>query len=107
MRHTKNRDTTLIEPGRGGHLTAGSDPNANDVQREYAEIWNRTPRYVFSTTLERYPTLKIAFAESQIGWMPYVYERCDAIWKKGNTIAGISPLSSATGMKMPGGTLPR
>jgi dihydrofolate reductase len=32
--------------------TAESDPAAGSVEREYAAIWNRTPRYVFSTTLE-------------------------------------------------------
>ena len=35
--------------------------------------------WVFSTTLERYPTLKIAFAESQIGWMPYLLGRMDLV----------------------------
>jgi predicted TIM-barrel fold metal-dependent hydrolase len=28
--------------------------------------------------------LKIAFAESQVGWMPYVMERIDRIWRMGN-----------------------
>ena len=27
--------------------------------------------WVFSGTLERFPTLKIAYAESQVGWMPF------------------------------------
>jgi predicted TIM-barrel fold metal-dependent hydrolase len=35
--------------------------------------------WVFSTTLSRFPTLKIAFAESQIGWMPYLLERMDIV----------------------------
>lgn len=55
--HTATVDASLY--GRGLYETmaahwptAGSDPKANDVEREYAEIWNRTPRYVFSTTLE-------------------------------------------------------
>lgn len=32
--------------------TAGADPDTNDVEREYAVVWNETPRYVFSTTLD-------------------------------------------------------
>lgn len=32
--------------------TAADDPDANDVEREYAVVWNATPRYVFSSTLE-------------------------------------------------------
>ncbi len=35
--------------------------------------------WVFSGSLERFPGLKIAFAESQIGWMPYLLERMDLV----------------------------
>ena len=48
----------------------------------------RTPQgslcdWVFSGTLSRFPTLKIAFAESQIGWMPYLLERMDIVAARG------------------------
>jgi predicted TIM-barrel fold metal-dependent hydrolase len=36
--------------------------------------------YIFSGTLERFPTLKIAYSEGQVGWMPYVLERADKLW---------------------------
>jgi predicted TIM-barrel fold metal-dependent hydrolase len=36
--------------------------------------------WVFSRTLERFPTIKLAYAESQVGWMPFQYERMDAVW---------------------------
>ena len=36
--------------------------------------------YIFSGTLERFPTLKIAYSEGQVGWMPYVMERADKLW---------------------------
>ena len=35
--------------------------------------------WVFSGTLSRFDRLKIAFAESQIGWMPYLLERMDIV----------------------------
>ena len=35
--------------------------------------------WVFSGSLERFPTLKIAYAESQVGWMPYQLERMDLV----------------------------
>ncbi|HTO01359.1 MAG TPA: amidohydrolase family protein [Microthrixaceae bacterium] len=44
--------------------------------------------WVFSGTLQRFPDLKIAFAESQIGWMPYLVERMDLVAKVGNA-AGV------------------
>src|SRR5699024_7322313 len=31
--------------------------------------------WVFSRTLERFPQIKIAYAESQVGWMPFQFER--------------------------------
>jgi dihydrofolate reductase len=33
--------------------TGADDPNGTDATREFARIWNATPRIVFSTTLER------------------------------------------------------
>jgi predicted TIM-barrel fold metal-dependent hydrolase len=39
--------------------------------------------WVFSGTLSRFPSLKIAFAESQVGWMPYLLERMDVVWRDG------------------------
>jgi predicted TIM-barrel fold metal-dependent hydrolase len=39
--------------------------------------------FVFSRTLERFPKLKIAYAESQVGWMPFLLERMDGVWHEG------------------------
>jgi predicted TIM-barrel fold metal-dependent hydrolase len=39
--------------------------------------------WVFSGTLARYPRLKVAWAESQIGWLPFLLERMDLVWKEG------------------------
>jgi predicted TIM-barrel fold metal-dependent hydrolase len=36
--------------------------------------------WIFSGTLDRFPRLTIAFAEGQVGWMPYVLERADKLW---------------------------
>jgi predicted TIM-barrel fold metal-dependent hydrolase len=36
--------------------------------------------WVFSGSLSRHPTLRILFAEAQVGWMPYVLERMDTVW---------------------------
>jgi predicted TIM-barrel fold metal-dependent hydrolase len=36
--------------------------------------------FIFSGTLERFPTLRIAYSEGQVGWMPYVIERADKLW---------------------------
>lgn len=36
--------------------------------------------FIFSGILTRFPTMKIAYAEGQVGWMPYVLERADKLW---------------------------
>ncbi len=37
--------------------------------------------WLFSGVLVRYPRLKLLYAECQIGWIPYVLERVDDVWK--------------------------
>ncbi len=39
--------------------------------------------WIFSQTLSRFPRLKIAFAESQAGWVPFQLERMDNVWRDG------------------------
>jgi predicted TIM-barrel fold metal-dependent hydrolase len=45
--------------------------------------------WLFSGLLAKYPRLKVAFSESQIGWMPYLFERVDRIWRMGYAFAEI------------------
>jgi predicted TIM-barrel fold metal-dependent hydrolase len=45
--------------------------------------------WLFSGLLARFSRLKLAFSESQIGWMPFVLERCDRIWRTGNKMSQI------------------
>jgi predicted TIM-barrel fold metal-dependent hydrolase len=39
--------------------------------------------WVFSGTLSRFGRLKIVFAESQVGWIPFQLERMDSVWRDG------------------------
>lgn len=53
--------------------------------------------WIFSGTLARFPTLKIAYAESQVGWMPFQLERMDSVFKEGRGgVGGSGPLPSET-----------
>jgi predicted TIM-barrel fold metal-dependent hydrolase len=38
--------------------------------------------YIFSGTLERFPSLVLAYSEGQVGWMPYILERADKLWEE-------------------------
>jgi predicted TIM-barrel fold metal-dependent hydrolase len=37
--------------------------------------------FLLSGVFERFPTLKVAYAESQVGWMPYVLHMADTYWR--------------------------
>jgi predicted TIM-barrel fold metal-dependent hydrolase len=52
--------------------------------------------WLMSANLIRFPNLKVAFSEGQIGWMPYITERLDRLWRKGRTGAQINPLITET-----------
>ena len=46
--------------------------------------------YILSGVFVRFPRLKIAYSEGQVGWMPYVVERMDKIWaERGDASFGI------------------
>jgi predicted TIM-barrel fold metal-dependent hydrolase len=36
--------------------------------------------FLFSGVLVRFPTMKLAYSEGQIGWLPYILERADDVW---------------------------
>jgi predicted TIM-barrel fold metal-dependent hydrolase len=36
--------------------------------------------FLFSGVLVRFPRLKLAYSEGQIGWLPYILERVDDVW---------------------------
>jgi predicted TIM-barrel fold metal-dependent hydrolase len=54
-------------------LSVSMSLNAHNAQGSVCD-------WVFSRTLERFPTIKLAYAESQIGWMPFLLERMDGVW---------------------------
>jgi predicted TIM-barrel fold metal-dependent hydrolase len=48
--------------------------------------------WLTSGVMARFPNIRVAFSESQIGWMPFVLERLDHLWDKGRAGADINPL---------------
>ena len=46
--------------------------------------------FILSGIFVRFPLLKVAYSEGQVGWMPYVLERMDKIWaERGDASFGI------------------
>ena len=46
--------------------------------------------WLLSGVMARFTHLKIAYSESQIGWMPYLLERIDRLWEDSHALAQIS-----------------
>ncbi len=42
--------------------------------------------------LERFPDLKLAYSEGQIGWIPYILERADHVWETNRAWGGVADL---------------
>ena len=43
---------------------------------------NSLADWLFSGKLAQFPGLRLSYAESQIGWIPYLLERADDVWKQ-------------------------
>ena len=48
--------------------------------------------FLFSGVLVRFPTLKIAYSEGQIGWIPYILERADIVWEENRGWGGVADI---------------
>ena len=48
--------------------------------------------FLFSGVLVRFPTLKLAYSEGQIGWLPYILERSDDVWREHRAWGGVADL---------------
>ena len=46
--------------------------------------------WLFSGLLPKFPTLKIAYSEGQIGWIPYILERADKVWEDNRGWGGVA-----------------
>ena len=48
--------------------------------------------FLFSGVLVRFPRLMLAYSEGQIGWLPYILERADDVWREHRAWGGVKDL---------------
>jgi predicted TIM-barrel fold metal-dependent hydrolase len=48
----------------------------------FGNCMNSLADWLFSGKLAQFPGLRLMYAESQIGWIPYLLERADDVWKQ-------------------------
>ncbi len=59
--------------------------------------------WLLSGTLVRFPRLKIAFSESQVGWMPFLLERVDHVFTHSQAWSNLDPvLTELPSSQVPG-----
>jgi predicted TIM-barrel fold metal-dependent hydrolase len=46
--------------------------------------------WLMSGKFERFPNLKVMYAEGQIGWIPYILERADVVWEENRGWGGVA-----------------
>ena len=59
---------------------------------ELQQLDGRLSDFLFSGVLVRFPDLKLAYSEGQIGWLPYVLERADDVWRDHRAWGGVKDL---------------
>ncbi len=46
--------------------------------------------WLMSGKFERFPNLRIMYAEGQIGWIPYILERANVVWEENRGWGGVA-----------------
>jgi predicted TIM-barrel fold metal-dependent hydrolase len=62
--------------------TSPDAPLGVQVTIGYGNCMNSLADWLFSGKLAQFPGLRLLYAESQIGWIPYLLERADDVWKQ-------------------------
>jgi predicted TIM-barrel fold metal-dependent hydrolase len=88
----ETRTTVCMHIGSATRLFTTSDdaPSAVAFTLTFNNAMASLADFLFSGTLARYPDLKLAYSEAQIGWLPYVLERADDVWGRYGRAGGIS-----------------
>ncbi len=69
--------------------TSGDAPPAVAVTLSFGNAMSSLTDFLFSGVLVRFPTLKLAYSEGQIGWIPYILERADDVWREHRAWGGV------------------
>lgn len=70
--------------------TSGDAPPAVGSTLTYMNAAMSLTDWLMSGLFERFPRLRIAYSEGQIGWIPYVLERADKVWEENRGWGGVA-----------------
>ena len=72
--------------------TSSDAPAAVQATLSFGNAMSSMTDFLFSGVLVRFPELKLAYSEGQIGWVPYILERADDVWHEHRAWAGVKDL---------------
>ncbi|MBX3284639.1 MAG: amidohydrolase family protein [Acidimicrobiales bacterium] len=70
--------------------TSADAPAAVGSTLTFGNAMSSMADWLFSGWLAKLPTLKLAYSEGQIGWIPYILERADKVWEENRAWGGVS-----------------
>jgi predicted TIM-barrel fold metal-dependent hydrolase len=79
----ETRTALCMHIGSSSKMPAASPdaPPSTDIMLSFNNSMASLADFLFSGVLVRFPTLKLAYSEGQIGWIPYALERADNVWR--------------------------
>jgi predicted TIM-barrel fold metal-dependent hydrolase len=69
--------------------TSADAPVAVAATLSFGNAMSSLTDFLFSGVLVRFPDLKLAYSEGQIGWIPYILERADDVWREHRAWGGV------------------
>ena len=87
------------QPDRGDALRQRRIPASDRTEAPFAVMITlmgttsmaAATELIFSPVFHKHPNLKVAFSEGGVGWMPYLVERADYVWRKHKYYQNIHP----------------
>jgi predicted TIM-barrel fold metal-dependent hydrolase len=69
--------------------TSPDAPAAVQATLSFGNAMASLTDFLFSGVLVRFPELRLAYSEGQIGWIPYILERADDVWVEHRAWGGV------------------
>lgn len=69
--------------------TSPDAPPAVAATLSFGNAMSSLTDFLFSGVLVRFPDLRVAYSEGQIGWIPYILERADDVWEEHRAWGGV------------------
>ncbi|MGD9704712.1 MAG: amidohydrolase family protein [Acidimicrobiia bacterium] len=88
----ETRTTINMHIGSGSKMpsTSPDAPPAVGSTLTFANCCFSMVDWLMSGLFTTFPDLKIAYSEGQIGWIPYILERADTVWRENRGWGGIA-----------------